>query len=86
MKAYFFTAYYCNYCKIAWDEVMEPLIDEGFQIEEVDAMKHPAMADRYGIKSIPTTVIVQGNTPSIKIQGKVSKGQLRSLLLNEVQD
>lgn len=80
MKALFFRAYYCGACNQIWDDVMEPLVDEGFQIEEIDAMKRPMLAERYRVKHIPTTVIVQGNTPVASFRGRVDQDKLRELL------
>lgn len=85
MKALFFRAYYCGACNQIWDDVMEPLVDEGFQIEEIDAMKRPMLAERYRVKHIPTTVIVQGNTPVASFRGRVNQGELRKALSGEYE-
>lgn len=80
MKALFFRANYCPYCNIAEEEVIDPLIDEGYDIDVINAMKKPKLADKYKVKSIPTTVILNGDKVETKIKGKITEEQLRSLL------
>lgn len=79
MKALFFKAYYCGICNKVWDEIIEPLIDEGFEFEEIDAMKQPHIAKQYGIKGVPTVVIVRGEIIT-KLYGRMSIAEIRSKL------
>lgn len=81
MKAIMFGAYYCGYCARYWDEVFEPLKDEGFDVEYIDAMKQPSMAARYHVRNLPNTVIIKddGRT-QMTLFGKPDQDQIRRLL------
>lgn len=81
MKAIMFGAYYCGYCAKYWDEVMEPLVDEGYHVEYVDAMKHPKLAERYHVRNLPNTVIVDDTgRAQVTITGKPDQDAIRALL------
>lgn len=80
MKAIFFKAYYCGACNVIWDEIMEPLADEGYSVEEMDATKRPAFAERYRVKKIPTVVIVEGNRPLYRLEWPFTKEEIRDHL------
>ena len=85
-KALFFKAYYCGACNIIEDEVISPLVEEGYHIEVVDAMKSPYLADRYRVKNIPNTVILGDEGRAIlTIYGRPEKDQLRKLLGGEIE-
>lgn len=79
-RAYYFTANYCPGCHIQWDEVLEPLQDEGYPVEEVDAMKNPRLARRYTVTSIPTLIVTDGSRVVERIKGRVTQGQVIDLL------
>lgn len=80
MRALFFRADYCGCCNVIWDEVLEPLADAGFDIAEVDAMKSPALARRYKISSVPTTVILSGDAVCHVIRGRPDPEDLKGRL------
>lgn len=80
MKALMFGAYYCGYCKVFWDRVMEPLVDEGYNIEYIDAMKQPHLADKYHVRNVPNIVILDGDEVQVILKGAPTQEQIRNLL------
>lgn len=81
MKAILFTAYYCGKCNTIWDEVMQPLVDEGYRIKRIDAMLNPSYVLKYNITAIPTVIVTDcaGNIVK-KITDTVSQEIMREAL------
>lgn len=81
MKAIMFGAYYCGYCAVIWDQVMQPLVDEGYPIEYVDAMKKPRLAEKYHVKDLPNTVILYDDgSHQMTVYGRPTQEEMRRLL------
>ena len=59
MKALYFWADYCGYCKWARREIINPLIEDGYPINPVDAMRMPDLAIEHNITKLPTIVFVK---------------------------
>lgn len=81
MRAILFTAYYCGKCNTVWNEVMQPLVNQGYKIKRIDAMLNPSYVTKYNLSKIPTVVITDdaGNMVK-KITDHVSKDRMRSAL------
>lgn len=58
MRALYFWAGYCGFCKWARREIIEPLIEQGAAIELVDCMSCVSIAEKYKIRKVPTLVFV----------------------------
>jgi len=54
--AKYFSAKWCGPCKV-FKPVMEELSQEGYFIQFIDGDEEMKLANQYGIRSIPTTVI-----------------------------
>ena len=57
----YFTADYCTVCRYRQKPALESLrasLNGGFRIVEVDAVKESALARRFGVLSLPTTVVL----------------------------
>lgn len=81
MRAIMFGAYYCGYCARYWDEIVEPLLDEGFDVQYVDAMKRPVLAEKYGVHDLPNVVILSdGGHLQFRLTGKPDQEQIRRLM------
>jgi len=74
-----FTAAWCKPC-----QQMSPAIDrlkmQGYPIHKVDVDRQPGLAKKYGIKSIPSFVLVVNGREVNRIVGSTSQGQLKRLL------
>lgn len=66
MVTYYFWAGYCGYCKWARREIIEPLIEQGANIEPINCMDNPDKAIRYTVKKIPTLITVDESGKEIK--------------------
>lgn len=75
------SAPWCNPCanfKPILKEVTEEL---GIPVEYVDVDTNPAIAEQYGIRAVPTTILVNENTTIFKYSGVMTKSQLKSNLM-----
>jgi thiol-disulfide isomerase/thioredoxin len=83
----YFTSPTCAPCKMQQRPAIQRLLNElgdGVQVIEVDALEQPDAADRWGVLSIPTTFILDGQGQPREINYGVArveklKHQLQSL-------
>ena len=73
-----FTASWCGPCKILSKTLEE--VDSKLPIEVVDIDVHPEVAAEFGIRSVPTLVIVEDNIPSKRIVGNKTKQELEAFI------
>jgi thioredoxin 1 len=81
MKAIRFTANWCGPCKAyapIWNEVVQNRKD--FEFEVVDIDENFDAASKYGIKSIPVTIIENNGEILTKYVGVLQKQDLNSKL------
>ena len=57
--AKYFSATWCGPCK-QFKPIMEELASEGYNIEFIDGDENPKEAMKYNIRSVPTTIILEG--------------------------
>ena len=57
--AKYFSATWCGPCK-QFKPIMEELASEGYNIEFIDGDDNKEEAMKYNIRSVPTTIILEG--------------------------
>ncbi len=73
-----FTASWCGPCKMLAKTLEE--VNSKLPIEVVDIDVHPEVAAEFGIRSVPTLVIVEDNIPSKRIVGNKTKQELEAFI------
>jgi len=73
-----FTASWCGPCKMLAKTLEE--VDLKLPIEVVDIDVYPDVAAEFGIRSVPTLVIVEDNIPSKRIVGNKTKQELEAFI------
>ena len=73
-----FTASWCGPCKMLAKTLEE--VDSKLPIEVVDIDVHPEVAAEFGIRSVPTLVIVEDNIPSKRIVGNKTKQEIEAFI------
>lgn len=73
----YFYGTFCNPCK-SFKPVMESISRE-LPVRFVDVDTEPQLVAEYGIRSVPTTVIVQDGQAINKVSGVLTEGQVRNL-------
>lgn len=73
-----FTASWCGPCKMLAKTLEE--VDSKLPIEVVDIDVYPEIAAEFGIRSVPTLVIVEDNIPSKRIVGNKTKQELEAFI------
>ncbi len=83
MKLIKFMAPWCNPCKnLSTSLLMLPTeLKEKFPLEEINIEQHPSVATGYGVRGIPTLVVVNDNGQEISRRvGNISKDKLEEWL------
>lgn len=73
-----FTASWCQPCKMLARTLED--VNTGVPIEVVDIDVHPEVATDYGIRGVPTLVMLDGNIEVKRISGTVVKKDLEKWL------
>ena len=76
----YFSATWCGPCK-AFKPVMNEISGEGYSVQFIDIDQSQDLAAKYGVRSVPTTVIEENGIEVDRIVGSVSKQQVLSKLL-----
>lgn len=74
-----FWATWCGPC-MRQGPIIEELAAEGYAVGKVDVDEEPALAQRFGIMSIPTIVVFKGGKEVNRLVGLTPKDRLKSLL------
>jgi len=69
---------WCGVCK-AMKPVVQQLQDEGFDIRTVDADRHREEAMRYGIRAVPTFILVRDGQEVRRTTGFMSAEDLKQI-------
>jgi len=74
----YFSGAWCGPCKI-FKPKMESLKSEGLPIQFIDVDQQPDIAQKYGIRNVPTTVFVNNGVETNRVIGVKSKEEILSL-------
>jgi|TARA_R110000787_G_scaffold17332_2_gene54427 thioredoxin 1 len=77
--AKYFSATWCGPCKV-FKPIMKELSDDGYSIEFIDGDESPELANKYNIRSVPTTVIEVDGEEVDRIIGIKSKQEMIEVL------
>ena len=75
-----FTAAWCNPCKALSANLGQ--VDAKFPIEVVDIDVHPEIAEEYGVRNIPTLVMLNENIEVKRITGSKTTKELKEWIYN----
>lgn len=78
MRVLRFTASWCQPC-IQLARILKE-IETPVYIEVIDIDNHPEIAAEYGVRTVPTMVLLDGNTEVKRMSGIKSKQELESWL------
>ena len=73
-----FTASWCGPCKMLAKTLEE--VKTNVPVEVIDIDAQPDIAAEFGIRSVPTMVIVEDNIPSKRIVGNKTKQELEAFI------
>ena len=73
-----FTASWCGPCKMLAKTLDE--VEIKLPIEVVDIDIHPEVAAEFGIRGVPTMVIVEDNIPSKRLVGNKTKQEIEAFI------
>ena len=77
--AKYFTATWCGTCK-AFKPVMNEVAGEGYSIQFVDVDQNKELASKYGVQSVPTTVIEENGIEVDRFVGALPKETVKNKL------
>ena len=77
--AKYFTATWCGPCK-AFKPIILELISEGYNITIHDIDENQSLASKYGVRSVPTTVIEENGVEVDRFVGALPKETVKNKL------
>ena len=78
--AKYFSATWCGPCN-AFKPVMNEVAGEGYMVEFLDVDNNSEMASKYGVRSVPTTIIEENGVEVNRFVGAIPKQQVIDKLL-----
>ena len=76
----YFSAAWCGPCK-AFKPIMNEIANEGYSVEFIDVDQSQELAAKYGVRSVPTTIIEEGGTEVNRFVGSIPKQQVLQKLI-----
>ena len=76
----YFSATWCGPCK-AFKPIMNEIANEGYSVEFIDVDQSQELAAKYGVRSVPTTIIEEGGVEVNRFVGSIPKQQVLQKLL-----
>ena len=76
----YFSATWCGPCKV-FKPVMNEIAGEGYHVEFIDIDNLSDLANKYNVRSVPTTVIEENGIEVDRFIGSVPKQQVLDKLL-----
>ena len=77
--AKYFTATWCGPCK-AFKPIMNEIANEGYSIQVIDVDQNQELASKYGVRSIPATVIEENGVEVDRFVGALPKETVKNKL------
>jgi thioredoxin 1 len=82
--AKYFSATWCGPCK-QFKPIMEELASEGYNIEFIDGDENPREAMKYNIRSVPTTIILEGEAFSYHESARIVGVRTKEEMIKELR-
>ena len=82
--AKYFSATWCCPCK-QFKPIMEELASEGYNIEFIDGDENPKEAMKYNIRSVPTTIILEGEAFSYHESARIVGVRTKEEMIKELR-
>lgn len=80
-KIMYFSAEWCQPCK-SYKPILQQVTSElGINVEYIDIDSSATLVESYGIRSVPTTLLMVDNTIIFKHSGVLTRDQLRNNLM-----
>ena len=71
----YFSATWCCPCK-AFKPIMQEVANDGYSVEFIDVDQSQDKASKYGVRSVPTTVIEENGKEVNRFVGAIPKDQV----------
>jgi|TARA_B100001059_G_C17652052_1_gene484994 thioredoxin 1 len=75
----YFSATWCGPCQ-TFKPIMKELVSEGYNIEFIDVDEQGEQAAEFGIRSVPTTVIIENGKEVDRLIGAQTKSKVVEVL------
>jgi|TARA_B100000900_G_C20292027_1_gene598506 thiol-disulfide isomerase/thioredoxin len=82
--AKYFSATWCGPCK-QFKPIMEELASEGYNIEFIDGDENREEAMKYNIRSVPTTIILEGEAFSYHESARIVGVRTKEEMIKELR-
>ena len=82
--AKYFSATWCGPCK-QFKPIMEELASEGYNIEFIDGDENKEEAMKYNIRSVPTTIILEGEAFSYHESARIVVVRTKEEMIKELR-
>ena len=76
----YFSATWCGPCK-TFKPIMNEIVGEGHSVQFIDVDQSQDLAAKYGVRSVPTTVIEENGMEVDRFIGAISKQQVLQKLM-----
>jgi thioredoxin 1 len=76
----YFSATWCGPCK-TFKPIMNEIVGEGHSVQFIDIDQQQDLAAKYGVRSVPTTVIEENGIEVDRFVGAIPKQQVITKLL-----
>ena len=76
----YFSATWCGPCK-AFKPIMNEIANEGYSVEFIDVDQSQELAAKYGVRSVPTTIIEENGIEVSRFVGVIPKQQVLQKLI-----
>lgn len=81
MKILKFGAPWCGPCRIQ-DKILDELQSEGYDVEKINVDEHEELAEKHDVMSVPTILILDGETEVKRFTGLTQKNTIVDVLNN----